>query len=133
MGPGAAAPPVGQCIESTVTALNSAQSWDWNYTAALTDAGYDVCRDDLLGKSTVDIQDSTEGVVYAIDQIHAATGRKVDVIGHGQGNEQLRWAVKWWPSLQSKVDDMVNLAGPDHGGTGAAAQCNPDCIRAAPS
>ncbi|MEU2506579.1 alpha/beta fold hydrolase [Streptomyces sp. NPDC007863] len=91
------------------------ESWGWNYAPALRDAGYDVCGVELPNRTMGDIQDSTEYVVHAINKIQAATGRKVDVIGHSQGNMQMRWALKWWPSLQAKVDDAVFLANPGHG------------------
>ncbi|MEU2506578.1 alpha/beta fold hydrolase [Streptomyces sp. NPDC007863] len=97
------------------TSSTADESWGWGYAPALRDAGYDVCTVDLPNRSMGDIQDSTEYVVHAINKIQAATGRKVDVIGHSQGNMQMRWALKWWPSLQAKVDDAVFLANPGHG------------------
>ncbi|MFD0561726.1 esterase/lipase family protein [Kitasatospora saccharophila] len=105
------------------------ESW-FGYAPALQNAGYDVCGIDLPGRSMVDIQDSTEYVVHAIDRISAATGRKVDVIGHSEGNMQLRWAVKWWPHLQNEVDDMVDLASPSHGITGGNLFCVLPCAPA---
>ncbi|MGW8887279.1 esterase/lipase family protein [Streptomyces sp. NPDC055749] len=106
------------------------ETWGWGYAPALRDAGYDVCGVTLPGRSMGDIQESTEYVVHAIDKIHAATGRKVDLIAHSEGNMQLRWAVKWWPGLQNKVDDMVNLASPNHGIAGGNLFCVIPCSAA---
>jgi triacylglycerol esterase/lipase EstA (alpha/beta hydrolase family) len=106
------------------------ESWGFGYVPALTSAGYDVCGVDLPGRSMGDIQDSTEYVVHAIDAIHAATGRKVDVVGHSEGTLQERWAVKWWPHLQDEVDDMVTIASPAHGITGGNLFCTFPCAPA---
>lgn len=97
------------------TGSTPADSWDWGMGEGLQSAGYDVCTVDLPGYALGDIQISTEYVVYAIDQIYTATSRKVDAVGHSQGNLEIRWAVKWWPDLQDKVDDAVYLASPSHG------------------
>lgn len=106
------------------------ETWGWNYAPALRDAGYDVCGVELPNRSMGDIQDAAEYVVHAIDTIYAATGRKADVIGHSQGNMEMRWAVKWWPHLQSRVDDLVLLADPGHGVTGGNLFCVGQCAPA---
>ncbi|MEV0574987.1 hypothetical protein [Streptomyces sp. NPDC050392] len=105
------------------TTSNYDETWGWNYAPALRDAGYDVCGVELPNRSMGDIQEASEYVVHAIDRIYAATGRKADVIGHSQGNMEMRWAVKWWPHLQSRVDDLVFLANPGHGTTGGNLFC----------
>ncbi|MFG2613949.1 esterase/lipase family protein [Streptomyces anulatus] len=91
------------------------ESWDWGYAPALRDAGFDVCGVELPKRSMGDVQESSEYVVHAIGKIHTMTGREVDVMGHSQGNMEIRWALKWWPGLQSQVDDAVLLANPGHG------------------
>ncbi|MGW0935978.1 esterase/lipase family protein [Streptomyces sp. NPDC002666] len=106
------------------------ETWGWNYAPALRDAGYDVCGVELPNRSMGDIQEASEYVVHAIDRIYAATGRKADVIGHSQGNMEMRWAVKWWPHLQSRVDDLVLLANPGHGITGGNLFCVGSCAPA---
>ncbi|WP_405904116.1 lipase family protein [Streptomyces sp. NBC_00656] len=97
------------------TALTYASSWERGYAPALRSQGYDVCGIDLPERSMGDIQSASEYVVRAVDKIYAATGRKVDIIGHSQGTLEPRWALKYWPHLQSRVDDMIGLSGPDHG------------------
>ncbi|WP_405904120.1 lipase family protein [Streptomyces sp. NBC_00656] len=108
-----------------------AETWNWSFGPALRADGYDVCGLDLPRRSTGDVQESSEYVVRAIDRIKAATGRKVDVVAHSEGNMQTRWALKWWPHLQNDVDDYVSLAGPNHGVPIAVVGCVIPCVPAA--
>ena len=101
------------------TFTNERENWDWNYAAALPKQGYDVCTVRLPDRANGDIQVSSEYVVNAVRRINAATGRKVDMLGHSQGGLEPRWAVKWWPDVQAAVDDVVMLATPNHGTTAA--------------
>ncbi|MDR0183443.1 esterase/lipase family protein [Lysobacter arvi] len=107
--------------------VNYQESWSWNYAPALTSMGYDVCGVDLPERGGIDLQVSTEYVVHAIDRIHAWTGRKVDVVGHSEGSVLTRWAVKWWPRLWDKTDDVVLLASPAHGTQVADLLCALPC------
>lgn len=97
------------------------EQWDWSYLPFLQSRGFDVCVVDLPDRGLGDIQVATEYVVRAIQVMAASSGRKVDVVGHSQGAIEPRWAVKWWPSAQASVDDLVMLAGPNHGTWGSAA------------
>jgi hypothetical protein len=108
------------------TFTNADENWGWNYRVALPAAGYDVCWVTLPNRSLTDIQVASEYVVRAVRVMHAQSGRKVDIIGHSQGGLQPRWAVRWWPSLLKKVDDLVTLAAPNHG-TVVADPANPSC------
>ena len=91
------------------------ENWSWNYLNALPAAGYDVCTVRLPDRATGDIQVASEYVVYAVRQIFDRSGSKVDVLGHSQGGLEPRWALRWWPSLRTKVDDLVTLGAPHHG------------------
>jgi triacylglycerol lipase len=97
------------------TFTNPEENWSWNYGHGLPRAGYDVCTVRLPDRSTGDIQVSSEYVVHAVREIYERSGSKVDVLGHSQGGLQPRWAVRWWPSLRTKVDDLVMLGTPNHG------------------
>ena len=105
------------------TATNSRDSWAWNYVGALTDLGFPVCAVDLPERALGDIQVSAEYVVHAIRVVAAASGQQVAVIGHSQGNLEVRWALRWWPDLRPLVSDAVSLGGPHHGATGADQVC----------
>ena len=97
------------------------EQWDWSYLPFLQSRGFDVCIVDLPDRGLGDIQVATEYVARAIQVIAASSGRKVDVVGHSQGALEPRWAVKWWPSVRASVDDLVMLAGPNHGTYRSAA------------
>ncbi|MEU1864063.1 esterase/lipase family protein [Streptomyces gardneri] len=115
-------------VHGTTTTYD--ETWGWGYTPALRADGYDVCGVDLPNRSMGDIQVASEYVVHAVDRIYAATGRKVDVIGHSQGNMELRWAAKWWPHVQAEIDDMILLANPGRGVTGGNLFCVLSCAPA---
>lgn len=97
------------------TGLNAQQSWAWNYGQVLPRQGFDVCEVTLPDHALGDIQVATQYVVWAIEQIAARSGRRVDVITHSQGGMEGRWAVRWWPRARADVDDMVLIASPNHG------------------
>jgi pimeloyl-ACP methyl ester carboxylesterase len=105
------------------TATNSRDSWSQNYSHVLPARGFSVCTVDLPDRALDDIQVSTEYVVNAVRTIAAASGRRVDVIGHSQGTLEMRWALRWWPDMASLVDDFISLAGPHHGASGAEQVC----------
>lgn len=113
------------------TAVTPDENWGWNYALVLPKLGYDVCTVALPGRALGDIQVSAEYVVYAIRAMYAATGQKVDILGHSQGPLEPRWALKWWPSLRSQVDDVVMMAAPNHGTAIASGPpvCTASCLQ----
>lgn len=96
------------------TFTHGEEQWSWNYEPLLLERGYDVCIVTYPNRGLGDAQISAEYIVYAIDKI-ADSGRKVSIVGHSQGGLGPRWAVRWWPSLRERVEDMVLLASPNHG------------------
>ena len=104
------------------------ENWGGNYALVLPQLGYDVCTVALPYRSLGDIQVAAEYVVYAVKYIYATTGQKVNILGHSQGPLEPRWAIKWWPSLQTEVDHLVMMASPNHGtvvadGSSGCAAC----------
>ena len=99
------------------TFTNGPEQYDWSYLPLLANRGFDVCTVTYPDRGLGDQQISAEYVVNALRKIHAATGRKVAMIGHSQGAGMPRWALKWWPSAREAVDDFVLEAGPNHGTT----------------
>lgn len=97
------------------TGITPEESWSWNYAKALPADGYDVCTVRLPDRALGDIQVSTEYVVSAIERVRALAGRRVAVITHSQGGMEGRWAVRWWHAARTAVDDLVDLASPNHG------------------
>ena len=113
------------------TTSTYSESWGWNFADALTAAGFDVCGVDLPAFAADDIQVASEYVVYAIRHMYDQNDQQVDVIGHSQGNLEIRWAVKYWPSLQDQVDDAVLLASPNDGVAAGDLACVFPCAAAA--
>ena len=105
------------------TQVTPQEHWGWNYLEALPRLGFDVCTVTLPGRSRGDIQASTEYVVHAIRAIAERSGRRVDIIGHSQGALQPRWAMRWWPDIAPKVDDLVSISAPNHGTDSADHLC----------
>jgi hypothetical protein len=97
------------------TFANDQENYSWNYLLDLPERGFDVCTVTLPHRSQADIQVASEYVVFAVRQMAAATGRRVDILGHSQGGLQPRWAVRWYRHLRPLVDDIVTLATPHHG------------------
>lgn len=110
------------------TTLTARSNWAWNYAKTLPTQGYDVCLVDLPDRARADIQMSTEYVVYAIRTMAAKSGGKIDVVGFSQGPLEPRWAVKWWPDVRARVDDLVAMAGVAHGFTETEVICSQSCI-----
>ncbi|MBM7422389.1 esterase/lipase family protein [Spongiibacter marinus] len=104
--------PVVLLVHGTFT--HGEEQWTWNYEPLLLGEGYDVCIVTYPNRGLSDAQIAAEYVVNAIDQI-ADSGRKVSIVGHSQGGMGPRWAVRWWPSLRDKIEDMILLATPNHG------------------
>ncbi len=103
------------------TFTNPEENWSWNYLNALPAAGYDVCTVRLPEPGHRRHPGASEYVVYAVRRIFERSGSKVDMLGHSQGGLEPRWALRWWPSLRTKVDDLVTLGAPHHGTTVANA------------
>ena len=57
----------------------------------------------------------------AIRAMNAATGRRVDVLGHSQGGMVPRWALRFWPDTRAMVDDQIGMAPSNHGTDSAVA------------
>ncbi|MEW2393413.1 alpha/beta fold hydrolase [Streptomyces venezuelae] len=106
------------------TGLKGEENYAWNYMAELKKKGYESCWVDSPGRGLRDMQESVEYVVHATRAINEATGRKVDLVGHSQGGLLTAWALRFWPDLPERVDDMVTLGSPFQG-TRLASPCRP--------
>jgi hypothetical protein len=92
------------------------EAFSWGYQRALESDGFATCtvalRDDGLGSFTR----AAVRVRKAIRQTADLAGRRISVVGHSQGGALPAWALKFWPGVARRVDDVVSLAGP-FGGT----------------
>jgi hypothetical protein len=77
--------------------------------------GHPVCFVNFPDQMTADIQISAQYLVNAIRYEYAQSRKKIAILGISQGGLLPRWALTWWPSLRSKVSDVVAAAGTQHG------------------
>ena len=77
--------------------------------------GRPACYVDFPYRTTGDIQISVQYLVRAIQNLYKLAGQKIAMIGVSQGGLLPRWALTYWPSLRSKVTDVVAVAGTQHG------------------
>jgi hypothetical protein len=93
--------------------------------------GRPACYVNFPHHTTADVQVSVQYLVYGLRAMSKRAGRKVAVFGISQGGLLPRIALTYWPSLRSKVSDVVAAAGTQHGTTAARlANCLSGCVPA---
>lgn len=105
------------------TSVMPEENWGWNWESALPHFGFLPCTVRLPDYAFVDIQVSSEYVVHAIREMSDTTGLKIAVVGVSQGGLQPRWAIRWWPDVRERINDLVMLATPNHGALFADLSC----------
>lgn len=105
------------------TGSSPEESFSFGYAHALAALGFPVCTVRLPDNGLVDLQRSIQYVVHAIREAARISERKVSLIGHSQGALLATYAPYFWPDLPAKVEDVIGLAGPYRGTTGADAAC----------
>ena len=106
------------------TGVDSERNFAWNYERAFTQAGIPFCTSDQAGelrRNMDDIQTRGEYVTYAIRKVHRMAGRPIATLGHSQGGMITRWSLRFWPDTRRMVDDVIGLAGSNHGTESGAA------------
>lgn len=102
---------------------------------ALEAYGSPVCYVNFPNFTTADVQLSVQYLVHGLRVMSRRAGRKVAVFGISQGGLLPRVALTYWPSLRTKVSDVVAAAGTQHGTNAArrsACERAPEgCIPAA--
>ena len=102
---------------------------------ALDAYGAPVCYVDFPNNTTADLQISVQYLVYGLKTMSRRAGRQVAVLGISQGALLPRVALTYWPSLRTKVSDVIAVAGPQHGTTAlklaACGAATGGCIPAA--
>jgi pimeloyl-ACP methyl ester carboxylesterase len=109
------------------TTLTPDVEYSWNWEPALRQLGIPFCTVELPTAAMGDIQVAAEYVVYAVRLMHQLSGRRVDVLGHSQGGMIGRWALRFWPGLRARVDDLIGLAPSNHGTLDAVGVCAAAC------
>lgn len=115
------------------TGVDSEHNFSWNYERAFDQEGIPFCTSDQQGELSTnmdDIQTRGDYVTYAIRKMHKMAGRKIATLGHSQGGMITRWSLRFWPDTRRMVDDVIGMAGSNHGSSGGSASCTPDCSAA---
>ncbi len=114
------------------TGVTPDQNYSWNYERAFTAQHRPWCAVTMPYHTLGDIQTAGEYLVYAIRTMHAAAHRRIAVLGHSQGGMSMRWALRFWPDTRAMVDDVIGMAGSNHG-TVALPVCQPDRTACTPA
>ncbi|HEX4191309.1 MAG TPA: lipase [Marmoricola sp.] len=105
---------------SPATGVTPEENYSWNYERAFNAQGRAWCAVTMPFHTLGDIQTAGEYLVSAIRAMHAAAGRRIAVMGHSQGGMSMRWALRFWPDTRAMVDDVIGMAGSNHGTAGSA-------------
>lgn len=107
------------------TTITPRENFGWNWFPALDKLDWPYCWVKMPNNAMSDIQMSAEYVVHAIRHVYRISGRKVDVLGHSQGGNVPRFALRFWPDTRRMVDDYVGFAATNHGSLAVNAMCLP--------
>src|SRR3954451_25215424 len=91
------------------------------------------CYVDYPDFTTADVQVSVQHLVFAIRREARIADRPLAIYGISQGALLPRIALTYWPSLRSKVTDVIAAAGTQHGTTvevGAGCSASSPCAPA---
>jgi hypothetical protein len=80
-------------------------------------------------RTTADLQDSVQYLVFAIRRLSRRAARPIGVAGVSQGGLLIRMALTYWPSVRGRVSDAVTAAGTHHGAPGTP-ESSTDCVTA---
>jgi triacylglycerol esterase/lipase EstA (alpha/beta hydrolase family) len=94
------------------------------WAPGLRRAGYRVCEVTLPLRATGDIQVSAEYVARAVQRLSSPRAA-LYIVTHSQGALEARWALKYFPTAQGRVADVVELGAPNHGTSTAPDLCRP--------
>jgi len=92
-------------------------TFDGNFIPLLQNVDYaDPVWVNVPGFLLDDAQGNAEYAAYAINYISSLTKTNTSIIGWSQGNINIQWAFKYWPSTRSVTNDHVAIS-PDYKGT----------------
>lgn len=114
------------------TGVTVDQNYSWNYQRAFTAQERPWCAIHMPSHTLGDIQVSGEYLVYAIRTMRAKSNRDIAIMGHSQGGMSMRWALRFWPDTRAMVDDVIGMAGSNHGTKGIPA-CLPGLTTCMPA
>jgi hypothetical protein len=109
------------------TGVTPTENYSWNWERGLDSLGIPWCAYTAPNDTLNEIATSGEYLVYAIRTEYALAGRRIAILGHSQGGMSMRWPLRFWPDTRSMVDDVIGLAGDNHGTTQVGASCDTGC------
>ena len=118
---------------SPATGVTPEQNYSWNYERAFTAQHRPWCAVTMPFHTLGDITIAGEYLVYAIRTEFAMAGRRIAVMGHSQGGMSMRWALRFWPDTRAMVDDVIGMAGSNHGTAMVGSLCQPGLTRCTPA
>lgn len=99
------------------TGVTPEQNYSWNYQRAFTAQHRPWCAVTMPFHTLGDITVAGQYLVYSIRTMFARAHRRIAVLGHSQGGMSMRWALRFWPGTRAMVDDVIGMAGSNHGTT----------------
>jgi hypothetical protein len=124
--------PLEPVLLSPATGVTPAQNYSWNYERAFAAQHRPWCTVTMPFNTLGDIQSAGEYLVHAIRTVHARAHRRIAVMGHSQGGMSMRWALRFWPDTRTMVDDVIGMAGSNHG-TLSLGACQPGLTTCPPA
>ena len=115
--------PLQPILLNPATGVTVDENYSWNYERAFSAQKRPWCAIHIPAHTLGDIQVSGEYIVHAIRTMRAKSHRKIAIMGHSQGGMSMRWALRFWPDTCPMVDDVIGMAGSNHGTTAL-----PTCI-----
>lgn len=112
-----AEPELQPVLLNPATGVTVSENYSWNYERAFARQGRPWCTVDVPQHTLGDIQVAGEYIVNAIRTMRSRTTRDIGIIGHSQGGMSMRWALRFWPDTRTMVDDVIGMAGSNHGTT----------------
>lgn len=110
------------------TAMSPRDNWGPSYLPVLLERGHGVCTVDLPDYATRNVEEGAEYVATAIRTMARRSTRPVSLVGHSQGAFLPHVALRTWPDLSYRVDDVIGLAGVyDRGSEALAERCEFRC------
>ncbi|WP_245531662.1 esterase/lipase family protein [Corynebacterium capitovis] len=95
--------------------FDASASFSWGYIPQLTNEGFDVCWVTLPHSGRGDMTESGMYVAHAVKLAHQRLGRNIAVVGHSGGPPIARWGLRYDAEAASLVDDVISVAGANHG------------------
>lgn len=103
-------------------------NYSWNWIRFLENAHIPYCAVDFPQLGSSELQIASEYVTHAVRTTYARAGnKKVHIIGFSMGGALPRWSIRFWPDIRPMIEDLISLAGVNHGTLEASLVCLKPC------